>query len=155
MTNPHFFQIAFVTSSRYSRNTFMHAFFRYTSVVYFDQQKHACACVCMVEHDKKHSKMMKKVPFSSCTWEAHERLIQHTSILLTVSKQTLCFRIWIPHLWVIEITTVSFYILFHRRPQWLFCSSNETNIWSKTQWGESDWHWKWKKYLKTFNFFHR
>ena len=31
-------------------------------VVYFD----------MVENDQKHSKMSKKVPFSSCTREAHE-----------------------------------------------------------------------------------
>ena len=31
--------------------------------VYFDQQTHACACVRMVENDKKHSKMMKKVLF--------------------------------------------------------------------------------------------
>ena len=43
-------------------------------VVYFDQRMHACACVCMVENDQKHSKMSKKVPFSSCTQEAHERL---------------------------------------------------------------------------------
>ena len=37
-------------------------------VVYFDQQTHAWACVRMVENNKKHSKMMKKVPFSSCVW---------------------------------------------------------------------------------------
>ena len=44
------------------------------SVVYFDQQTHACACVRMVENNNKHLIMMKKVPFSSCTQEAHERL---------------------------------------------------------------------------------
>ena len=43
-------------------------------VVYFDQQTHACACVRMVENDQKHKKIMKKVPFCSCTPEAHERL---------------------------------------------------------------------------------
>ena len=32
-------------------------------VVYFDQRTHACVCVCMVENDKKHSKMSKKVIF--------------------------------------------------------------------------------------------
>ena len=41
-------------------------------VVYFDQRTHACACVRMVENDKKHKKMMKKVPFGSCTREARE-----------------------------------------------------------------------------------
>ena len=30
-------------------------------VVYFHQQAHACACICMVENDQKHSKIMKKV----------------------------------------------------------------------------------------------
>ena len=42
--------------------------------VYFDQLTHACARVRMVENDEKHSKMSKKVPFSSCTREAHVRL---------------------------------------------------------------------------------
>ena len=42
--------------------------------MYFDQQTHACACICMVKNDKKHLKIMKKVPFSSCAWEAHKRL---------------------------------------------------------------------------------
>ena len=38
-------------------------------VVYFDQQMHACACVPMVENDKKHLKMMKKVFFfMRLTW---------------------------------------------------------------------------------------
>ena len=31
-----------------------------TAVVYFDQRTHACACVRMVENDKKHSKIIKK-----------------------------------------------------------------------------------------------
>ena len=43
-------------------------------VVYFDQRTHACACVRMVENDQKHSKMSKKVPFSSCVREAYKRL---------------------------------------------------------------------------------
>ena len=42
--------------------------------MYFDQQMHACAC--MVENDKKHWKMMKKVPFPSCAREAHVRLVK-------------------------------------------------------------------------------
>ena len=46
----------------------------WTPVVYFDQRMHACACVCMVENDQKHKKMMKKVHFSSCIREAHVRL---------------------------------------------------------------------------------
>ena len=45
-----------------------------TIVVYFNQQTHACTCVRMVENDQKHSKMSKKVPFSSCAREAHIRL---------------------------------------------------------------------------------
>ena len=45
-----------------------------TNVVYFDQQTHACAYVCMVENNQKHSKVSKKVLFSSCTQEAHVRL---------------------------------------------------------------------------------
>ena len=45
-----------------------------TAVVYFDQRKHACACVRMVENVQKHLKMSKKVPFSSCARDAHVRL---------------------------------------------------------------------------------
>ena len=41
--------------------------------MYFDQQTHACACVRMVENDKKHSKMMKKVLFLLFAREAHVR----------------------------------------------------------------------------------
>ena len=43
-----------------------------TTVVYFNQQMHACACVYMVE--KKHSKIIKVILFSSCVQEAHVRL---------------------------------------------------------------------------------
>ena len=43
-------------------------------VVYFDQQMHACACICMVENDKKRYKIIKKNLFSSCVRKAHERL---------------------------------------------------------------------------------
>ena len=43
-------------------------------VVYFDQQTHACACICMVENDEKHLKSWKKYLFmctrGSC--ETHE-----------------------------------------------------------------------------------
>ena len=46
------------------------------TVVYFDQQTHAWACIGMVEIDEKHSKIMKKVPFSSCVLEAHVRLMK-------------------------------------------------------------------------------
>ena len=42
-----------------------------STVVCFDQRMHACSCICMVENNEKHSKIMKKIPFSSCTWEAH------------------------------------------------------------------------------------
>ena len=45
-----------------------------SSVVYFDQRTHACACVCMVENDQNHCKMSEKVLFSSCVREAYERL---------------------------------------------------------------------------------
>ena len=38
-----------------------------------------CACIRMVENDKKHLKMMIKVPFSSCTRETHERLALFSS----------------------------------------------------------------------------
>ena len=48
-----------------------------TCVVYFDQQVHACAFVRMVENDRKHSKMMIKVPFPSCVREAHVRLMKN------------------------------------------------------------------------------
>ena len=34
--------------------------FWHSSVVYFDQQTHAYACIHMVENDEKHSKIMKK-----------------------------------------------------------------------------------------------
>ena len=43
------------------------------SVVYLDQHMHACACVRMIENDKKHLKLIKKVPFASCAPEAHVR----------------------------------------------------------------------------------
>ena len=43
------------------------------SVVYFNQQTHACTCVRMVNNNEKHWKMMKKVPFPSCAQEAHVR----------------------------------------------------------------------------------
>ena len=33
------------------------------TVVYFDQQTHACACVSMVENDEKHWKMIEKSTF--------------------------------------------------------------------------------------------
>ena len=39
-------------------------------VVYFD------ACVCMVENDEKHSKIIEKVPFPSWIREAHVRLMK-------------------------------------------------------------------------------
>ena len=42
------------------------------NVVYFDQRMHTCARVPMAENDQKHSKMSKKVPFSSCVWEAYK-----------------------------------------------------------------------------------
>ena len=44
-------------------------------VVYFDQQTHACTCICMVENDKKRLKMIKNILFSSCVREAHVRLM--------------------------------------------------------------------------------
>ena len=43
------------------------------TVVYFDQQRHACARVRMVENDQKHLKMSKKVSFSSFAREDHVR----------------------------------------------------------------------------------
>ena len=44
-----------------------------STVLYFDQQMHACACVRMVENYKKHLKMMKKIPLSSSTWEKRRK----------------------------------------------------------------------------------
>ena len=43
-------------------------------VVYFDQQMHMQACVCMVETNKKCLKMITNILFSSCVIEAHVRL---------------------------------------------------------------------------------
>ena len=40
------------------------------TVAYFGQQMHACACVCMVENNGKHTKIMKKCLFH----HTHERL---------------------------------------------------------------------------------
>ena len=40
----------------------------------FDQPTHVCACVRMVENDKKRSKTIKNILFSSCVREAHVRL---------------------------------------------------------------------------------
>ena len=48
-------------------------------IVDFDQQMNAWACVHMVENDKKPLKMMKKVPFSSCAQEAHEKTHEFSS----------------------------------------------------------------------------
>ena len=43
-------------------------------VVYFDQQMHACPCVCMVETNKKCSKIIKNILFSSFVQKAHVSL---------------------------------------------------------------------------------
>ena len=43
-----------------------------STVVYFDQRTHACACVCMVENDKNIQKWWKKY-LSSCAREAQVR----------------------------------------------------------------------------------
>ena len=69
-------------------------------VVYFNQLRHACTCVCMVENDQNHSKMSKKVPFSSCAWEAHVRLTKKEKF---VGQQlgVLCIPKWIVTLFVI------------------------------------------------------
>ena len=37
------------------------------AVVYFDQGTHACTCVCMVENNEKHLKIIRKIPFPSCS----------------------------------------------------------------------------------------
>ena len=50
-------------------------------VVYFD---HTCACVCMVENDEKHWKMMKKYLFH----HVHER---HTRGLRRQTKKKVCW----------------------------------------------------------------
>ena len=60
------------------------------TVVYFDQQTHACACICMVENDEKHWKMMKKVPFLSCAREAHVRSMKKSE-----EKTKLATSIWV------------------------------------------------------------
>ena len=59
-----------------------------TFVVYFDQRTHACACVRMVENDQNHSKMSKRVLFSSCVREAYERL---TRGLRTKTRKKVCW----------------------------------------------------------------
>ena len=37
----------------------------------FRPEPHTWACVCIVENNRNHLKIMKKVPFSSCIQEAH------------------------------------------------------------------------------------
>ena len=37
----------------------------------------ANACLRMVQNNEKHSKMMKKLPFPSCAWEAHVRRMKN------------------------------------------------------------------------------
>ena len=46
------------------------------TVVYFNQQMHACACVRMVKNNEKHSKIIITVSFSLCAREAHVGLIK-------------------------------------------------------------------------------
>ena len=41
---------------------------------------HACACVCMVENDKKRSKIIQNILFSSCARDAHVK--GHVEILI-------------------------------------------------------------------------
>ena len=41
-------------------------------VVYFEERTHACACVCMVENNEKHSKIMNKYLY----YHAYKRLIK-------------------------------------------------------------------------------
>ena len=51
------------------------AFVPLTAFVYFDQQRHACACICVVKNKENHWKIMKKVLFSSWAQEAHIKLM--------------------------------------------------------------------------------
>ena len=46
----------------------------FSYVVYSNQQMHACACIRMIENNKKRSKIIKNILFSSCIQEAHSRL---------------------------------------------------------------------------------
>ena len=45
-------------------------------VVYFGQRTHACACVCMVENNQKHSKMTKKYFFIMNTRGLQEAYVE-------------------------------------------------------------------------------
>ena len=61
--------------------------------MYFEQRTHACACIRMVENDRKHKKMMKKVSFprfSSCA--LHEPLIRMMEKVLFSSFSNVFYR---------------------------------------------------------------
>ena len=62
---------------------------RQLCVVYFDQRMHDCACVRMVENNRKRSKIIKTY-FFSCVREAHVRLKRNVNknilVGLTVTR---------------------------------------------------------------------
>ena len=59
--------------------------------MFFDQQMHACACICMFKNDQKHLKIIKKLPFSSCIPEAHVRLTKKNEEKSLSVNFFLCF----------------------------------------------------------------
>ena len=85
---------------------------QYTHVVYFNQQTHTCACVRMVKNDKKHSKMSKKVLFSSCAREAHERLTCESLVCMKkkvlLSSFSYVFDLLISWLWLTQLKVLRF-----------------------------------------------
>ena len=49
--------------------------------MYFNQQTHACACVCIVKNDEKHYKIIKKL------FQCNEELIEITYYMEVVGRE--------------------------------------------------------------------
>ena len=64
----HFFMLALLRRTPFDHHLWS------IFVVYFDQRTHGCACIHMVENDKKCSKFIKTYFISSCVLEAQIRL---------------------------------------------------------------------------------
>ena len=62
---------------------------------------YACACICMVENHE-HSKIVQIVPFLSCLWEAHIRLIQKWRKVLVCQQLGVTPKCWLtPKSWLL------------------------------------------------------
>ena len=63
---------------------------------------HACACARSVENNQKHSKISKKVPFSSCTREAHEEKQRKTKKKFVGQRLGVTPKSWLtPKRWLL------------------------------------------------------